>query len=62
MKPMTMNKTMIMGTLILMFADSNAKIQMENIAAGLIEVDPGNKDYYKANLEKYTKELDKLDD
>lgn len=40
----------------------NAKIQMENIAAGLIEVDPGNKDYYKANLEKYTKELEKLDD
>jgi len=39
----------------------NAKIMVENIYQGLIHVDPANKDYYKANKDKYLQELDNLD-
>lgn len=39
----------------------NAKIMVENIYQGLIQVDPANKDYYKANKDKYLQELDNLD-
>lgn len=40
----------------------NVKIEMENIKNGLIDIDPENKDYYEENYEKYSLELDKLDD
>lgn len=39
----------------------NAKIIVENIYQGLVQVDPANKDYYKANKEKYLQELDNED-
>ena len=35
----------------------NAKIMVENIYHGLIQVDPANKDYYNANKDKYLQEL-----
>jgi len=40
----------------------NAKIMVENIYRGLIQVDPANRDYYKANKDKYLKELEKADE
>jgi len=39
----------------------NAKIMVENIAQGLIEVDPKNREYYEKNKEEYIRELDALD-
>lgn len=40
---------------------SMAKIQVKNIADGLIELDPDNRSYYQDNLENYIKKLDILD-
>ena len=40
---------------------SLAKIQVKNIANGLIELDPDNISYYRANSENYIKKLDALD-
>lgn len=40
----------------------NAKIEMKNILEGLIQIDPANKEYYQVNYEKYSKELDNLDE
>lgn len=39
----------------------NAIIEMENIYKAFSEIDPDNKDYYKSNLDKYTKQLQELD-
>jgi zinc transport system substrate-binding protein len=39
----------------------NAKIMVENICEGLIEVDPENADFYTQNKNNYLKELDILD-
>jgi len=39
----------------------NAKIMVENIYKGLIQIDPENNKYYATNKEKYLQELDKLD-
>ena len=39
----------------------NAKIMVENVTNGLIEMDPDNKDFYQANSDKYLQELDILD-
>lgn len=39
----------------------NAKIMVKNIYDGLIQIDPGNKEYYRENEEKYLEELDSLD-
>jgi len=39
----------------------NAKIQMEAIKDGLIQVDPVNSKYYEDNFEYYAKKLDDLD-
>lgn len=39
----------------------NAKIMVENIYQGLIQVDPANKDYYNTNKNKYLQELDNED-
>lgn len=39
----------------------NAKIMVENIYQGLIQVDPANRDYYKSNKDKYLQELDNAD-
>jgi len=39
----------------------NAKIMVENIYQGLIQVDPTNQDYYAINKEAYLKELELLD-
>lgn len=39
----------------------NAKIQMENIKNGLIEIDFENKDYYQSNYNLYASRLDELD-
>ncbi|WP_292488034.1 metal ABC transporter solute-binding protein, Zn/Mn family [Methanohalobium sp.] len=39
----------------------NAKIMVENIYKGLIQVDPENKDYYSQNKDRYMQELDELD-
>ncbi|MEN4005980.1 MAG: zinc ABC transporter substrate-binding protein [Methanobacteriaceae archaeon] len=39
----------------------NAKIMVENIYQGLIQIDPANKDYYRANKDKYLQELYNLD-
>lgn len=40
----------------------NVKIEMENILEGLIQIDPANKEYYQGNYEKYSEELDRLDE
>ncbi len=40
---------------------SNAKIMVENIYEGLVEIDPGNETYYSQNRDAYLKELDALD-
>lgn len=40
----------------------NAKIEMMNIAKALMELDEGNKEYYWSNYERYSKEIDKLDE
>ncbi|MCK5474496.1 MAG: zinc ABC transporter substrate-binding protein [Candidatus Aenigmarchaeota archaeon] len=39
----------------------NAKIMVENIYNGLIEIDPPNKNYYLNNKEKYILELESVD-
>ena len=39
----------------------NAKIIVENICKGLIQIDPANKTYYERNKEAYLNELDALD-
>jgi zinc transport system substrate-binding protein len=39
----------------------NAKIMVENIRQGLIEVDPANADEYRRNADAYLKDLDALD-
>lgn len=41
---------------------ANAKIMVENIYDGLIEIDLQSKEYYKKNLESYLSELDKVND
>ena len=41
---------------------ANAKIMVENIYEGLVQIDPQRKEYYKKNLDSYLLELDKLDD
>jgi zinc transport system substrate-binding protein len=38
----------------------NAKIMVNNIYLGLVQVDPGNMDYYKKNRDVYLKQLDEL--
>lgn len=40
----------------------NAKIQMENIKNGLIEIDFENKNYYESNYNLYANRLNELDD
>lgn len=39
----------------------NAKIMVENVTNGLIEMDPENKDFYQTNAKNYLLELDTLD-
>jgi len=39
----------------------NAKVMVENIYQGLIQIDPANQEYYAKNKEKYLQELDELD-
>jgi zinc transport system substrate-binding protein len=39
----------------------NAKIMVENICDGLIQVDPQNREYYIQNMNEYLTELDALD-
>ncbi len=39
----------------------NVKIMMENIMKGLIQIDPINKGYYEENFQRYSEELDLLD-
>ena len=39
----------------------NAKIIVENICEGLVQIDPANSTYYKQNKEAYLRELDALD-
>lgn len=39
----------------------NAKIQIENIKNGLIEIDIDNKEYYESNYNLYANRLDELD-
>jgi len=39
----------------------NARIMVENIYQGLIQIDPANQEWYARNKEKYLQELDKLD-
>jgi ABC-type Zn uptake system ZnuABC Zn-binding protein ZnuA len=43
------------------FDVKNVKIYAQNIAKGLIELDPDNKDYYNTNLENYLKQLNELE-
>ena len=40
----------------------NAKIMVENIYKGLIQIDSGNQNYYEKNKDNYLEELDRLDD
>ena len=40
----------------------NAKIIVENICEGLVQIDPANSTYYEQNKEAYLRELDALDD
>lgn len=39
----------------------NAKIMVNNIYEGLVQVDPENKDYYHKNRDQYLEKLDELD-
>jgi zinc transport system substrate-binding protein len=39
----------------------NAQIMVQNIARGLIQVDPGNRAYYEQNRDAYLEELARLD-
>ena len=39
----------------------NAKVMVENICEGLMEVDPANADEYRRNADAYLEELDRLD-
>ncbi|HEY81823.1 MAG TPA: zinc ABC transporter solute-binding protein [Dehalococcoidia bacterium] len=39
----------------------NAKIMVQNIYDGLVQVDPDGKEYYRQNLERYLRELSQLD-
>lgn len=39
----------------------NAKIMVQNIYEGLVQVDPGNRAYYKQNRDTYLQKLTKLD-
>jgi zinc transport system substrate-binding protein len=39
----------------------NAKIMVQNICDGLVQVDPANKDYYEQNRDAYLQKLDSLD-
>ncbi len=39
----------------------NAKIMVQNICEGLIQVDPGNRAYYEINRDTYLSKLDELD-
>jgi len=41
---------------------ANAKIMVENICNGLIQIDPNNANYYTQNKNNYLKELDTLDE
>ena len=43
------------------FDVKNIKTYADNIAKGLISIDPGNESYYKANLQEYKQKLDSLD-
>lgn len=43
------------------FDVSNIKTYADNIAKGLVSIDPENEGYYKANLEEYKLKLDSLD-
>ena len=40
---------------------NNAKIMVDNIYAGLVQIDPKNQQYYMENKNTYLKELDELD-
>jgi zinc transport system substrate-binding protein len=40
----------------------NAKIMVENIYQGLVQIDPTNKDYYTKNRDQYLQQLDELDE
>jgi zinc transport system substrate-binding protein len=40
----------------------NAKIMVENIYEGLVQIDPDNQDYYQKNKEQYQQKLDELDE
>ncbi len=39
----------------------NAKIMVENIYQGLVQIDPNNTEYYTTNRNNYTEQLDELD-
>ncbi|MDD5095056.1 MAG: zinc ABC transporter substrate-binding protein [Dehalococcoidia bacterium] len=39
----------------------NAKIMVQNICAGLVEIDPANQTYYEANRDAYLQKLTQLD-
>jgi zinc transport system substrate-binding protein len=39
----------------------NAKIMVNNIYQGLVEIDPADKDYYQKNRDSYLQQLDDLD-
>jgi ABC-type Zn uptake system ZnuABC Zn-binding protein ZnuA len=43
------------------FNVENVKIYADNIAKGLSDIDPANKDYYKKNADEYKVKLDELD-
>ncbi len=59
------NKTYEEGTVVkdphIWLSARNAKIMVENIYEGLVEVDPADKEYYKKNKDLYIAELDKVD-
>jgi len=39
----------------------NAKIMVENICQGLVQIDPADKDYFQKNRDQYLQQLDELD-
>ncbi|MDI6730907.1 MAG: zinc ABC transporter substrate-binding protein [Candidatus Altarchaeum sp.] len=59
------NKTYKEGTVVkdphIWLSARNAKIMVENIYEGLVEVDPANKEYYKKNKDSYIAKLDEVD-
>jgi len=53
--------SLIAGDPHIWLSPTNAKIMVENIYRGLVQLDPEHREYYRRNMEQYRQELDRLD-